>query len=133
MKTILYDPEIVFQKFLEHFKRDRLIAFKSAIIAGLLTHLVLMILQPVVADPVIYMNWVKAGEYELYSQGHWSWNLLMMLRGYIVQPILSTIITIFSTALMAVIIIELFDIKGKLAIIIAASIPCLAKVGTRTR
>ena len=121
MKTILYDPEIVFQKFLEHFKRDRLIAFKSAIIAGLLTHLVLMILQPVVADPVIYMNWVKAGEYELYSQGHWSWNLLMMLRGYIVQPILSTIITIFSTALMAVIIIELFDIKGKLAIIIAAS------------
>ena len=84
MKTILYDPEIVFQKFLEHFKRDRLIAFKSAIIAGLLTHLVLMILQPVVADPVIYMNWVKAGEYELYSQGHWSWNLLMMLRGYIV-------------------------------------------------
>lgn len=121
MQIKLYDPEMVFQKGISYFQNNRLVAFKSAMLAGIIAHLTLMILQPVSADPVLYMDWVKAGEYELYSQGHWAWNILMMLRGYIVQPVLSTLITIFSTSIMAVLIIDLFDIKGNLSVIIASA------------
>ena len=46
--------------FKRWFTDSNYAAFIGALIAGLLTHAVIMIRQPVCADPVLFMDWYKS-------------------------------------------------------------------------
>lgn len=87
------------------------IAFAAAIISGVIVHASLMVLQPVTADPVLFLDWWKNTEYQLYSQGRWMANFACLLRGY-VQPIfLNCFIRILDCGICAALLTDLFGIK----------------------
>ncbi len=99
--------------FTRWFTDSNYAAFIGAIIAGLLTHAVIMIRQPVCADPVLFMDWYKSESWFLFNQGRWATNIFTVLRGYLVEPVLSTVITVFSMALSAAMVSDLFELKEK--------------------
>ena len=99
--------------FKRWFTDSNYAAFIGALIAGLLTHAVIMIRQPVCADPVLFMDWYKSESWFLFNQGRWATNIFTVLRGYLVDPVLCTVITVFSMALSAAMAADLFGLKEK--------------------
>lgn len=113
------DKDIVtarkYWRFIEWFTKEKKVAFLSCIIFGFVTYLVLMINQSVCADPVLFLDYFKSSDWQNINQGRWSTNIFYAMRGYIVDPVLSTSITIFSNALVAVLFVDLFQIENKIA------------------
>lgn len=95
------------------FTARRKFAFFGALISGFLTHLSLMIWQPVCADPILALDIVHYLGYEKWTQGRWAINFFPMLRGYFISPIISTLIAIVSVSIGAVFVIDLFNINGR--------------------
>ncbi len=98
----------------EYLSVNQKISFLSAIIAGLLAHAVYICLQPVCADPILFMDYVKFGEYQLVNQGRYLLNIGGFLRGYLVIPPIAAIFLIFCCSLTAVLLVDYFLIKNKL-------------------
>ena len=92
-------------------KRKWKVTFIASIIAGFMTHLAYMIMQPEHADSIIFANIWKGTEYQKYSQGRWSVNFLTFFRGYLTSPVLTALITIVSVACMSILLIDLFEIE----------------------
>ena len=105
----VYFDKINFRSF---FSIPRKMAFFGALIAGFLTHLSLMILQPVCADPVLFMDIFHFGNWEKWTMGRWAINFFPMLRGYFISPVVSTLIAIVSVSIGAIFIVDLYGIKG---------------------
>jgi len=114
-------PEIVLCKIIGYFTGIRRVTFVSALIAGLITHLTLIILTPVCADPVLHLEWWKFLDYELYNVGRWASNLITFPRGYLVVPFLNIMTSIIFMALAAVLLGDLFKIKGRISAVILAT------------
>lgn len=111
-------PDVILEKFGSWFQNEKKWAFISAFLGGVMVYAIIMINQPVTADPVLFMDIFKSSDYFLYNQGRWSTNLFTMVRAYIADPILSTLITIFAMSVYAALICDIFRIKGKLASIV---------------
>lgn len=115
-------PDIIIKSFFQWINNEKKSAFISALVSGIIVHSVIMINQPVCADPVLFMDHYKASNWFLINQGRWATNILTSMRGYIVDPILSTMITVFSMAILSLFVVDLFRIKKTYnAIIIGAS------------
>lgn len=117
---ILDGPENVFRRMIHWFSGNRKYAFLSAFIAGILTYSVLMIRQPVAADPVLFMDWFVPEDWFLYSQGRWTMRILACFRGFLIEPVLCSLITIATIAALAAIVVDLFEIKNVLWVIISS-------------
>lgn len=104
-------------------------SFLAAMIAGFLAHATYLCVQPVCADPVLFMDYVKFGEYQLVNQGRYLFNIGTFLRGYLVITSIAVLFLIFSCALTSVFLVDYFRIKNKFYAVLTgalvASNPCI--------
>lgn len=103
------------KKIFEDSSDKALVSFLTAIFFGFITYATLFILQPVCADPVLFLDYWKNGAWQLYSQGRWSSNFFLLLRGYLVVPALSCIVLILDCAITSAFFVRIFPLKNKLA------------------
>ena len=105
----------------EILTKEMIIAFKSSIFVGIITYLTMLILQPVVADPVLFLFRWKDVEWQLINQGRWAGNIYKFFFGYLVIPTLNILFKIFSMSCVACIFIDLFNVKNKWNIILISA------------
>lgn len=89
------------------------VSFITASIFGIVTYATLIILQPVSADPVLFLDYWKNGAWQLFSQGRWASNFFFSLRGYLVVPALSCFILIVDSAICASLMVHIFGVKRR--------------------
>lgn len=131
-KLKVSSPDEVFEKFLKWFDFRKRLAFFTAIILGLLTHIT-MVTETIMSQDGLWnsMKYTRAGDWEL-TLGRWGISLIERINGFIAIPTIATISCIITMAVVAVILVELFDLKSKISIIVTSGILVLTPTLTAT-
>lgn len=112
-------PEEAFKDFGEWFDTNKRITLITAIIVGLITHIVLLSVMIMSPDGLWNAVRYSAGHVET-SSGRWMINIIDTLRKNLAIPTITTIISIIVTAATSVFIVDLLKFKSKISCIITA-------------
>lgn len=121
-KGNFYTPDEVFEKFLNWFDIKKRLAFIVAFIVGVITH-INMITDLIMSQDGLWnsIQYFKPGNWEV-TLGRWGIVLIQRLNNFIAIPNLTTVSCILIMSIVAVIIVDLFDLKSKLSIVISSCI-----------
>lgn len=116
-ELINIEPDEVLDNFLKWFDIRKRIAFITAFVVGLITHLT-MITEMIMSQDGLWNSiaYSRAGQWEL-SLGRWGIVLIERLNSFIAIPTVSTIFCIITMAIIATILVDLFDLKSKISIV----------------
>lgn len=114
MKKMIQSPEEVWESFKTYFNQDRRFIFLLTIIAGIITHFVLISNLILSQDGLLNGIHYTAGGYEA-TLGRWGIDLFDSLRNNIAFPFVTTLISIIILGATNVLIVDLLEIKGKIA------------------
>ena len=116
--TLKKKIEEIFDSFKEWFDKNKIIAFVSCLITGIITH-ILMITSTIMSQDGLWnsMRYAKPGDWET-SLGRWGIALAEKLNFYIAIPSIATVSCIIVMAIVSVFVVDLFDIKKKSHIIL---------------
>ncbi len=125
-KTKIFTPDETLDKFLKWFDFKKRLAFITAFVIGFITH-ISMITDYIMSQDGLWnsVQYFRPGDWEI-TLGRWGINLMQRLNNYIAIPNLTTISCILIMSVVAVIIVDLFDLKNKTSIIITSSILVVA-------
>lgn len=131
-KKELLSPDEVFEKFLKWFDARKRLAFSTVIIIGFIAHIT-MITETIMSQDGLWnsMKYASSGDWEL-TLGRWGIYLVEMLNNFIKIPTIATISCIFTTAITAVFLVQIFDLKSKISIIITSVALILTPTFTAT-
>ena len=121
-KLNVYTPEETLDKFLNWFDFKKRLALLTAIIVGFITH-INMITDIIMSQDGLWnsVQYFKPGDWEL-TLGRWGIVLIQRLNNFMALPNLTTICCILIMGIAAVIVVDLFDLKSKISIIIKKTI-----------
>lgn len=131
-KEKLLSPDEIFEKFLKWFDSNKRLAFLTVIILGFITHIT-MITETIMSQDGLWnsMKYSSAGDWEL-TLGRWGIPLVEFFNYYLKIPTIATISCIITMAITAIFLVEIFDFKSKISIIITSSILILTPTFTAT-
>ncbi len=131
-KKEILSPDESFEKILKWFDSKKRLAFFTVIILGLITHLT-MITETIMSQDGLWnsMKYSRAGDWEL-TLGRWGIVFVEILNNFIKLPTIATISCILTMAVTAIFLVEVFDLKSKMSIIITSSILVLTPTFTAT-
>ncbi len=119
MKTIeKFTPTKAFERFLVWFDSNKRLVFFSAMIAGLITHLLMIVKGYMSPDGLVYANAFSSGGFD-YMLGRWGLNTLDSIRGNLSLNALISIFSIFWTSVGAMFVADAFQLKKKFTCILA--------------
>jgi len=118
-KVKVLSPDECIKKFTNWFKEEKKIAFITAFITGLIVHFQLYSQELTNTDGLWNSIYYISGTWEM-SLGRWGIVAFDTIRKGLVSPIISTTISIFFMSIVSVILVRLFDIKGKVTTILIA-------------
>ena len=121
----IHTPDEVFEKFLSWFEFKKRLAFLTALIVGIITH-INMITDLIMSQDGLWnsVQYFKPGNWEI-TLGRWGIVLMQRLNNFIAIPNLTTVSCILIMSVVAVILTDLFDLKSKISIVISS---CLVVV-----
>lgn len=125
-KTKMYTPDEILEKFLIWFDFKKKLAFIVSFVIGFITH-ISMITDYIMSQDGLWnsIQYFRPGDWEI-TLGRWGINLTQRLNNFIAIPNLSTISCILIMSVVAVLIVDLFELKNKTSIIITSSILVVA-------
>lgn len=127
-KINIKTPEEVFKDIAEWFDTNKKITLVTAVVVGLITHIVLLSVMIMSPDGLWNAIRYSAGQVETES-GRWMINVIDTLRKNLAIPTITTIISIIVTAFTSVFVVDLLKLKSKISCIITAVFlevsPCL--------
>lgn len=131
-KKELLSPDEGFEKILKWFDIRKKIAFFTVIIIGFIAHLT-MLTETIMSQDGLWnsMKYSSAGDWEL-TLGRWGIVLVEILNNFIKIPTIATISCILTMAIAAIFLVEVFDLKSKISIIITSSALVLTPTFTAT-
>lgn len=131
-KIQILSPDEFFERFLNWFDFRKRLAFLTAIILGFITHIT-MITETIMSQDGLWnsMKYSSAGDWEL-TLGRWGIGLVEILNNFIKIPTIATISCIIIMGISAIFLVEIFDFKSKISIIIASAILVLTPTFTAT-
>ena len=125
----LKSPDELFENLKEWFSDNKKIALIVGLIIGFITHIVLLSVIILAPDGLWNALHYSAGEVETTS-GRWAINFIDSLRKDMAFPTITTTISIVITAVTAMFIVDFFELKSKLSIVVTSSFlavsPCFA-------
>ena len=115
-------PEDAISKFSTWFDSRKKLAFLVALLAGIVTHIT-MITETILSQDGLWnsIEYFRPGLWEA-TLGRWGIALIERLNNFIAIPTVATISCILAIAITAVLIVDLFDLKNKLYIILTSLI-----------
>lgn len=113
IKTMFKSPEEMWELLKEYFNQDRRFIFLLTMIAGLITHFILISNLILSQDGLLNGIHYTAGGYEA-TLGRWGIDLFDSIRNNIAFPFITTLISIVILGFVNIFIVDLFEIKGKL-------------------
>lgn len=118
----LLSPDEVFEKFLNWFDFRKKLAFIVVIILGFITHIT-MLTETIMSQDGLWnsMKYSSAGDWEL-TLGRWGIILVEILNNFIKIPTIATISCIVIMGITAIFLVEIFDLKSKISIIVTSAI-----------
>ena len=125
-KTKIFTPDETLDKFLNWFDFKKKLAFVVAFVVGFITH-ISMITDYIMSQDGLWnsIQYFRPGDWEI-TLGRWGINLTQRLNNFIAIPSLTTISCLLIMSVIAVLIVDLFDLKNKTSIIITACILVVA-------
>ena len=118
IQKFVKSPEEVLEVFKQYFNKDRKFIFFLSIIFGIITHFVLLSHLILSQDGLLNGIHYTAGGYEA-TLGRWGIDIFDSLRNNIAFPFITTLISIVILSFVNIFIIDLFEIKGKIARVFA--------------
>ena len=112
-KNIVYTPELIFEKAKAYFSKDRKMIFLTTIIIGVIIHFLLLTNLIGSQDGLMHLLHYSAGTYEA-SLGRWGIDFFDSLRNNMALPFITTLFSITILSFVNILLIEIFEIKGKL-------------------
>ena len=128
-KLEVISPEIALEKFLTWFDLNKRIAFITAIVVGIITHITMMT-DVVMSQDGIWnsMQYSRAGDWVI-ALGRWGIELAGRLNNFVAIPSITTMLCLFLMAAAAVFIVDMFGFKSKWSSLFTGMIfvvsPCL--------
>ena len=128
-KLEVISPEIALEKFLTWFDLNKRIAFITAIVVGIITHITMMT-DVVMSQDGIWnsMQYSRAGDWVI-ALGRWGIELAGRLNNFVAIPSITTMLCLFLMAAAAVFIVDIFGFKSKWSSLFTGMIfvvsPCL--------
>lgn len=131
-KIEVLSPDEIFNKFLKWFDSRKKLAFLTVIILGFITHIT-MLTETIMSQDGLWnsMKYSRAGDWEL-TLGRWGIVLVEILNNFIKIPTIATISCIITMAIAAIFLVEIFDFKSKISIMVTSSILVLTPTFTAT-
>lgn len=131
-KIKILSPDDALDKFMKWFDFRKKLAFITVIVLGLLTHIT-MITETIMSQDGLWnsMKYSSAGDWEL-TLGRWGIVAVEVLNNFIKIPTIATISCIVTMAVVAVLLVEIFDFKSKISILVTSSILVLTPTFTAT-
>lgn len=126
------NPDKVFEIFLEKFDTNKRIAFFTVLIIGIITHIT-MITEMIMSQDGLWnsIQYYRPGNWEL-TLGRWGIALIERFNFFMAIPTVCTISCILCMAVVAVLLIDIFQLKSKISIIFTSSILVLTPTFTAT-
>ena len=125
----IFTPEKTLDKFLEWFNFEKRLAFIIAFLVGIITNVVLLSIMITSPDGLWNSIIYSAGGYEI-TLGRWGITFFDSLRDNISILTITTIYSILIIAVTNIFLVDFFELKAKISIIITSAImgvsPCLA-------
>lgn len=121
-KIKIITPEEALEKFMNWFDKGKQLAFIITLLAGIITHITI-ISGTIMSQDGLWnsIQYFKPGVWET-TLGRWGIAIVERLTNFIAIPSISTIASIFVMAITAVVLVDLFDLKSKISIIITSLI-----------
>lgn len=131
-KEEILSPDEVFEKFLKWFDTRKRFAFITVIILGFIAHIT-MLTETIMSQDGLWnsMKYSRAGDWEL-TLGRWGIVLVEILNNFIKIPTIATISCIITMAIAAIFLVEVFDLKSKISILVTSAILVLTPTFTAT-
>lgn len=131
-KVKFLEPDELLNKFLKWFDARKRLAFITVIILGFITHIT-MLTETIMSQDGLWnsMKYSSAGDWEL-TLGRWGIVLVEILNNFIKIPTIATISCIITMAISAIFLVEIFDFKSKISIIVSSAILILTPSFTAT-
>lgn len=131
-KIKLSSPDEIFEKFLKWFDARKRLTFLTVIILGFITHIT-MLTETIMSQDGLWnsMKFSSAGDWEL-TLGRWGIPFVETLNYFIKIPTIATISCIVTMAITAIFLVEIFDLKSKISILVTSSILVLTPTFTAT-
>ena len=131
-KKEILSPDEVFEKFLKWFDTRKRFAFITVIILGFIAHIT-MLTETIMSQDGLWnsMKYSRAGDWEL-TLGRWGIVLVEILNNFIKIPTIATISCIITMAIAAIFLVEVFDLKSKISILVTSAILVLTPTFTAT-
>lgn len=131
-KKEILSPDEVFEKFLKWFDKRKRFAFITVIILGFIAHIT-MLTETIMSQDGLWnsMKYSRAGDWEL-TLGRWGIVLVEILNNFIKIPTIATISCIITMAIAAIFLVEVFDLKSKISILVTSAILVLTPTFTAT-
>ena len=126
------EPEKVLEKFLEWFDFNKKLVFLITLIFGIITH-ISMFTGMIMSQDGLWnsMGYSRPGVFEM-TLGRWGIEIMQRANFYIAIPTISTISCVLITAITAIFLVDLFNFKSKISVIITALILAVSPVLTVT-
>ena len=128
-KIKVISPEIALEKFLTWFDLNKRIAFITAIVVGIITHITMMT-ETIMSQDGIWnsMQYSRAGDWVI-ALGRWGIELAGRLNNFVAIPSITTMLCLFLMAVSTVFIVDIFNFKSKYSALFTGMImvvsPCL--------
>ena len=131
-KLEVISPEIALEKFLTWFDLNKRIAFITAIVVGIITHITMMT-DVVMSQDGIWnsMQYSRAGDWVI-ALGRWGIELAGRLNNFVAIPSITTMLCLFLMAVAAVFIVDIFGFKSKWSSLFTGMIFVVSPVLTAT-
>ena len=128
-KIKVISPEIALEKFLTWFDLNKRIAFITAIVVGIITHITMMT-ETIMSQDGIWnsMQYSRAGDWVI-ALGRWGIELAGRLNNFVAIPSITTMLCLFLMAVSTVFIVDIFNFKSEYSALFTGMImvvsPCL--------
>lgn len=128
-KIKIISPEEAFKRLGNWLDKNKKTALITALVVGILTHVILLSVMIMSPDGLWNSIRYSAGQTETES-GRWLINIIDSFRKNLAIPTITTIISIIVTAINAMFIVDLLNLKSRISVVFTSVFlvvsPCLA-------
>ena len=116
------ESDKLFDKFLKWLNSNKRLAFLLTFFIGIITHITMMT-NTIMSQDGLWnsMAYYRPGLWEI-TLGRWGIEIMQRFNFYIAIPTVSTVSCILVMAISAIFIVDLFDLKSKISVILTSAI-----------
>ena len=116
------ESDKLFDKFLKWLNSNKRLAFLLTFFIGIITHITMMT-DTIMSQDGLWnsMAYYRPGLWEI-TLGRWGIEIMQRFNFYIAIPTVSTVSCILVMAISAIFIVDLFDLKSKISVILTSAI-----------